>query len=120
MLNDPLGPSALVVAVRWLEITLLGTIATTTAVICVAWIGVTMLTGRIQVRHCMTTILGCFVLFGASSIAAGIQCAAHGECAVADDSVQSRADIAPLAAPPPPIIIPPRSDPYAGAAIRRH
>jgi type IV secretion system protein VirB2 len=35
-----------------------------------------MLTGRMNWRHGVTVILGCFVLFGAGAIVAGIQSAA--------------------------------------------
>ena len=72
-LADPAGSGVLVSAVRWLEGTLLGTIATVVAVIAVATIGLLMLTGRINWRYGATVILGCFILFGAASIVAGIQ-----------------------------------------------
>ena len=70
---DPQGSGVLVSAVRWLEGTLLGTIATVVAVIAVASVGLLMLTGRINWRYGATVILGCFILFGAASIVAGIQ-----------------------------------------------
>jgi type IV secretion system protein VirB2 len=63
-------------AVHWLEGTLLGTIATTVAVIAVASVGFLMLTGRINWRYGATVILGCFILFGAASIVGGIQATA--------------------------------------------
>jgi type IV secretion system protein VirB2 len=70
--SDPAGSGVLVSAMGWLQGTLLGTIATVTAVIAVATVGFMMLTGRINWRYGVTVILGCFVLFGASSIVAGI------------------------------------------------
>jgi type IV secretion system protein VirB2 len=70
---DPAGSGVIVSAVRWLEGTLLGTIATVVAVIAVATVGLLMLTGRINWRYGATVILGCFILFGAASIVAGIQ-----------------------------------------------
>lgn len=70
---DPAGSGVLVSAVGWLQSTLLGTIATVVAVIAVAAVGFLMLTGRINWRHGATVILGCFILFGAASIVAGIQ-----------------------------------------------
>lgn len=70
---DPAGSGVLVSAVRWLEGTLLGTIATVVAVIAVATVGFMMLTGRINWRYGATVIVGCFILFGAASIVAGIQ-----------------------------------------------
>jgi type IV secretion system protein VirB2 len=76
-LSDPAGSGVLVSAVRWLEGTLLGTVATVVAVIAVASVGLLMLTGRINWRYGATVILGCFILFGAASIVAGIQSTAQ-------------------------------------------
>lgn len=72
-LGDPAGSGVLISAVQWLQGTLLGTIATVVAVIAVAAVGFMMLTGRINWRYGATVILGCFILFGAASIVAGIQ-----------------------------------------------
>jgi len=72
-LADPAGSGVLVAAVNWLQGTLLGTVATVVAVIAVASVGFLMLTGRINWRYGATVILGCFILFGAASIVAGIQ-----------------------------------------------
>ena len=44
--------------------------------ICVAVAGMMMLSGRIDVRYGVSVVLGCFILFGASSIVGGIQSAA--------------------------------------------
>jgi type IV secretion system protein VirB2 len=73
---DPAGSGVLVSAMNWLQGTLMGTVATVAAVIAVASVGFMMLTGRINWRHGATVILGCFILFGAASIVAGIQSAA--------------------------------------------
>lgn len=73
--SDPQGSGAIVAAMAWLQGTLLGTIATVVAVIAVASVGFMMLTGRINWRYGATVILGCFILFGASSIVAGIHSA---------------------------------------------
>lgn len=72
-LSDPAGSGVLVSAVRWLQGTLLGTVATVVAIIAVASVGFLMLTGRINWRYGATVIIGCFILFGAASIVAGIQ-----------------------------------------------
>lgn len=74
--SDPAGSGPLVGAVHWLQGTLLGTVATVVAVIAVAVVGMMMLTGRINWRYGATVILGCFILFGAASIVAGIQSSA--------------------------------------------
>ena len=72
---DPAGSGPIVGAVHWLEGTMLGTVATVVAVIAVASVGFMMLTGRMNWRYGATVILGCFILFGAASIVAGIQSA---------------------------------------------
>jgi type IV secretory pathway VirB2 component (pilin) len=109
-LADPVGSSPLVGAVAWLQGTLLGTIATTIAVIAVAWIGMLMLTGRVHYRRGATVIIGCFILFGASSIAAGIRSAADN--APAAGSAQLTPAPAPTFTPSPA-----QYDPYAGASV---
>lgn len=73
---DPAGSGVLVGAMHWLQGTLLGTVATVAAVIAVAAVGFMMLTGRMNWRYGITVIFGCFILFGAASIVAGIQQAA--------------------------------------------
>jgi type IV secretion system protein VirB2 len=73
---DPAGSGAIVGALHWIEGTLLGTVATVAAVIAVAAVGFLMLTGRMNWRYGAVVILGCFILFGAASIVAGIQSAA--------------------------------------------
>jgi type IV secretory pathway VirB2 component (pilin) len=72
--SPPGGP--IVSALTWVRDTLLGQVATTVAVIAVAMVGFMMLTGRMNWRFGATVILGCFILFGAASIVAGIQSAA--------------------------------------------
>jgi type IV secretory pathway VirB2 component (pilin) len=111
-LSDPAGSSAIVAAVAWLQATLLGTIATTIAIVAVAAVGLMMLTGRVNLRHGLIVIAGSFILFGASAIVAGIQGSTGGVGLAA----------APAAPPvaPPPALPPPRpanSDPYAGASV---
>ncbi len=75
---DPQGSGVLVSAVSWLQSTLLGTVATSVAVIAVAAVGFMMLTGRLNWRHGSVVIIGCFVVFGATSVVAGIRAAAIG------------------------------------------
>ena len=86
---DSYSTNAIASAAIWLQSTLLGTIATTVAVIAVASVGFLMLAGRIDVRRGAQVVLGCFVIFGASTIANGIfgSCPEHfdslPECRVA-------------------------------------
>lgn len=112
-LTDPIGASPLVAAVLWLQFTLLGTIATTTAVIAVATVGMMMLTGRIELRRGATVVVGCFILFGATSIAAGIRSAASGFGGPSAPPVPVQAS-AGVVVPPPT-----NYDPYAGASVPR-
>jgi len=113
-LADPIGSSPIAAAALWLQGTLLGTIATTVAVVAIASVGLMMLTGRVNVRRGVTVAMGCFVLFGASSIAAGIRMATSdlGGGAAAQAAID----------PPPAVVIPkrpPNYDPYAGASVPR-
>src|SRR5688572_31413429 len=73
---DPQGSGPIVAALAWMQGTLLGTVATAVAVMAVAAVGFMMLTGRMNWRIGATVIIGCFILFGAASIVAGIQSAA--------------------------------------------
>jgi len=52
---------------------LLGNVATSLAVIAVGATGLMMLTGRIDWRRGGTVILGCFIIFGAAAIVAGVK-----------------------------------------------
>jgi type IV secretory pathway VirB2 component (pilin) len=115
-LADPAGSSVLVAAVMWLQETLLGTVATTVAIIAVASVGLMMLTGRVNVRYGLTVVLGSFILFGATTIAAGIQASlAGGDLAAASYPPPPAAALPPA---PPPVPPPPANiDPYAGASV---
>lgn len=96
---------------------MLGSVATAIAVIAVAGVGALMLTGRLDWRRGATVVFGCFVLFGAATIAAGIRGSLTGEEVVYHS-------LPPL--PVPVAIVPPirpkplpSFDPYAGAAPAR-
>ncbi len=75
---DPAGSGVIVSAVDWVQGTLLGAVATSLAVIAVGATGLGMLSGRIDWRRGATVILGCFIVFGAAAIVAGIKSAATG------------------------------------------
>lgn len=119
-LADPVGSNALGAAVLWVEATLLGTFATTLAIVAVALLGFAMLNGRIHYRRGATVILGCFVLFGAKSIASGLVGIASGGAGVAGETAAGvpESPLDNLAKPP---ASPPRAidDPYAGASVIR-
>jgi hypothetical protein len=103
---------------QWVQGTLLGTVATTVAVIAVASVGLGMLTGRVDVRRGVGVIVGCFVLFGATSIVKGVQSGIPGTgdetpAYVAPPPVPIRAPVTPSPAPKPTS----GYDPYAGASM---
>lgn len=75
---DPAGSGVILTAVDWLQGTLLGNVATALAVIAVGATGLMMLTGRIDWRRGAVVILGCFIVFGAAAIVAGIRSVASG------------------------------------------
>lgn len=112
--NDPIAA-----AVTWLQGALVGSVAIAIAIIAVASVGFLMLTGRIDFQRATQVIVGCFIIFGASTIAAGIQAAI---ARTSGGASQSQASSAPPAdAPPPPNYPQPKPaqpyDPYAGAAV---
>lgn len=113
-LADPPGSSVFVTAAQWLEGTLLGTIATSIAILAVAATGMMTLAGRLPIRRGITVVIGCFILFGASSIVAGLESLARiGDASEPAPPVVS-AETSPLSQPPRPQ---PGYDPYAGAAV---
>lgn len=118
-LADPDGSNALVAAVHWLQGTLLGTVATTIAVIAVASVGLMLLSGRMNYRHGATVIVGCFIIFGASSIVAGLTAMLSGT-GTAGAEAETSFPISPPPATPRsiPANPPPQGyDPYAGASV---
>jgi type IV secretory pathway VirB2 component (pilin) len=108
----PATTNVFAAADQWLQGTLLGTVATTVAVIAVASVGFLLMSGRVDMRRAAQVILGCFILFGASSIAAGIM-----RVVGAGDA---QAEVAPVSPPAPVYAAPAEAapyDPYAGAAV---
>ena len=108
----------LTAAVAFFQGALAGSVATAAAVVAVAGVGFLMLSGRLDVRRSAIAILGCFIVFGAATIASGIETAIFGT----GEPVDSAA--APLLPPPPLPSVPAKPsagihDPYAGAAVPR-
>jgi type IV secretory pathway VirB2 component (pilin) len=105
---NPSYASALSSALNWLEGALLGTAATTVAILAVASIGFLMLTGRTDLRRTSRVIIGCFILFSAATIANGII-----------GSLRPTLPPAPVVVPPPPYVasVPTSSDPFPGASL---
>lgn len=120
MNSDPqiAGSGAVAAAVNWLDGLVLGTLASLIAIIAVASIGLLLLSGRLDVRRVGRVIVGCFIIFGASTIA-------HGIAGVLSGS--GHYEQAPVTPPSPPAVVVTASgrptanipyDPYAGAALR--
>ena len=76
--SSPAGSEPINAALEWIQGTLLGNLATTAAVIAVAVVGFLMLTGRIEWKRGLTVVVGCFIIFGAVAIVAGIRTVAGG------------------------------------------
>ena len=75
-LFDPQGTTVLAAAAAWITGSLLGTAATILCVLAVAFVGLMLMSGRLAVRDGLRVVIGCFVLLGAASIAAGLRTAA--------------------------------------------
>lgn len=101
-------------AVQWIAALLTGSVATAIAVIAIAAIGLAFLQGRIDARRACRTVLGCFIIFGAPSIAAALGALTEGEMAPAAryPSV-AEPGIRPVLSVPAPAPY----DPYAGASV---
>jgi type IV secretory pathway VirB2 component (pilin) len=92
--------SAIATALEWVSSLLIGQVAISLAGLAIAALGFSMLSGRLPVRRGMTVLVGCFVMFGAPSIASGLLDGAR----AADRAPHPQADIVerPEALPPPP------------------
>jgi type IV secretory pathway VirB2 component (pilin) len=108
-------PSA-AVAVNWIVSLLTGSAATALSVVAIAGVGALLLQGRVDVRRGVTVILGCFIIFGAPSIATGILSATR-DTNTAPSIPPSAAPVYPAAPSTPPAQNQPSHDPYAGAAL---
>lgn len=110
-LSAPAGSTALVDAALWIQGTLLGSLATAVAIVAIAWVGFGMLSGRINLQRGAVVILGCFVVFGAPMIAAGLM-------RVGDAGSIGTPTVASPAPPiPQPAATKAPYDPYAGASV---
>lgn len=106
--------SGLLGAVRWIEAMMLGTIATTIAILAVAVIGFLMLQGRLDWKRAARVVIGCFLIFGAPVISAGLLGRIDSQPAYSRSMAAPEIDV-----PPPPPRQNEQFDPYAGAAVQR-
>ena len=112
-MTQPLSstPSVFVTAIDWFVQLLTGSMSVAVAVVAVAWVGLALLQGRLEIRRGLRVVLGCFVLFSAAAMARGLL-----------DAVQQGRPNAPSAPPVAMLPIPlraasPQFDPYAGASV---
>lgn len=103
-------------ASRWVLGTLSGSLATALAVVAVALLGILMLRGRLPVRDGGMVAVGCFLLFGASTLAAALMVSGQRASLASAGGPIAAAPYAPDLPPPPP---PADYDPYEGASIRQ-
>lgn len=80
-------------SVDWIADTLFGQAAVTICIIAVAFVGFSMLTGRLSVRTGARVILGCFVLLAAPVIATGVMGTWQGADQPAAPPVQAYEDL---------------------------
>jgi len=109
--RDPISGLSIVKATDWAQALLLGAVGTSVAVIAMAGIGFAMLQGRMQVRRGVLTVIGCFTIFSARTIA---------EALLGTTPASSSNDVIIPIAPPvyvAPLPPPAAYDPYAGASV---
>jgi type IV secretory pathway VirB2 component (pilin) len=114
---DTGGGDALPMAAHWLQALLLGTIASIIAIVAIAVVGLMMLNGRIDIRRGITVVLGCFLLFGAPVIAAGLLGAISENAAQPTPYTAEPGSTNPSPRMPGPSRTPAPYDPYAGASM---
>jgi type IV secretory pathway VirB2 component (pilin) len=109
---DPPGSSPIAHGVDWLQGAALGGVATVIAVVAIAAVGLMMLSGRIELRRGVSVVLGCFILFGSTTLATAIAGAVNGDTPPrAPAPGQLPSDLLPPSPPPN------SYDPYAGASV---
>ncbi len=108
--QQPIGAS-----VNWIADTLLGQLAVTLCVLAIAFVGFSMLTGRVSLRRGGQVILGCFLLLGAPLIAASVM----GLMGPDEGSQLGPADTVIYQAQPREPLPEATNNPYANAAMPR-
>lgn len=115
-MGDFLGPStvesSIAAAAYWIRDLLTGSIAATIAVVAIATLGFAMLQGHMPWRSGGRIVIGCFILFGAPTIAAGLMTGIHpsGTTVIESGPVAQTTKVSVPTRPPV-------FDPYAGASV---
>ena len=110
-------PNAIGGAASWLQSALIGSVATSVAIIAVGWLGLMLIAGRLPSRRAAQLVLGCFIIFGANRIAAGI---VRGLRSSGAEALTAPMQASPFAATPvigPRVKPKPVDDQYRGAAM---
>lgn len=115
-LTDAPASSVIGAAAGWITDLLFGPLATTIAIIAIAWVGLAMLSGRIEIRRGFSVVLGCFLLFGAKGIADGLRASTPGEGVYPTTNNTAQPD---FGRPNQQGKIANGFDPYAGASVTR-
>lgn len=111
-----LGTSAIGDAMSWLQSTLMGSVSISIAIIAMAGVGIIMLAGRVDIRRAAQVVFGCFLIFGAASIAQGLQSAITGSPDAAGAAPEVDQPYYPQVSQQN-STAPAAYDPYAGAAL---
>lgn len=108
--------NAVSASVGWIQGALMGSAAVAISVLAVASVGLMMMTGRVDTRRGLRVVIGCFIIFGAPAIAAGILKAVSQMSAMDSRPAVTASTLPP---PPPPAVTVQAApyDPYAGAAL---
>jgi type IV secretory pathway VirB2 component (pilin) len=122
MIRTTAGPdgTSLVAASQWVEELVQGRLTTAIAILAVATLGYQMISGRFSARAALRVLLGCFILFGSSTIARGLMDALQSGGPEVNPTVVYQ--IPPARAPSPAVVpsLAPSTnsgnpfDPYAG------
>lgn len=100
-------------ALEFMQDTLLGSAATSIAIIAIAALGFMLLTGRVDVRRAARVVIGCFIIFGAATVGATLYQLSAKTSPTAPVSQPSPLSPEPLPPPASNMVY----DPYAGASV---
>ena len=106
--------SALASAAAWLVNLTQGSFGTTIAILSIAWLGFALLRGQLALRRGAYIVIGCFILFGAPTIANGLLLLVRSAVPTVTPTPPPQMAPPPMVLPSPP---PPNPDPYAGASV---
>lgn len=116
----PSDETPLLDAARWVEGVFQGSIATSIATLAIAALGFSLLRGSYSMRRGLSVIVGCFIVFGASSIVGGLAGSVLADRG--DPETPSVAMVLGPETPEEPAARPQarvNPDPYAGASLKQ-